>query len=491
MVLSSLALLSKLLVSLIIVMAPMQSMELNPIEMFVIDYLSHYLKLPVPDFHREMYDDAYRLIERGQFKYLLEEAPRSFGKSTIFSIAVPLYCICECEYPEMMTVSRDIKLSRKWLRFIKKELLTNELLIQDYGIRKGKEWQKDYFEYKRGDGFEGTFISMSLGMSPRGWRPQLAIIDDPEKGKDARSQTIRESNWEWFTEDFYGMLEADTPLIFIGTRVHPLCLLAKAAKLYNWNHKKFQAVDIDGKSIWPQKWPIEKLMERRKIIGDKAFNAEYQNNPIVSENPIFEEDWFNSYEMDSRTFKQIKRDGLYIVTMVDPAISKKDNADCTAIVTKGATYDRYPDIYTLEVKQGHWSLRDTIREVFLTYENFNQRKTLVETVAYQKALADELRLEQEASGLRIGITDVERDKDKERRAHVVSPLYQNGQQFIDYTDRMQKLMMEQMIMFPDDEHDDMCDASVGCDEFFREWMENRSSRRQDTEDDDIRRTYGE
>lgn len=483
------ALLLRLIISLVMVTTPLQEIDLNPIELFVAQYLSHYLKLPVPEFHREMYDDAYRLICRGQFKYLLEEAPRSFGKSTIFSIGVPLYCICECHYPEMMTVSRDQDLSRKWLRFIKRELTSNELLINDYGITKGKEWKKEYFEYRRADGFYGTFVSKSIGSGLRGWRPHFAIIDDPELLKDAKSQTVRESNWDWLMTDFFGMLEDDTPLIFIGTRVHPLCMLARATTLFNWKHKKYQALTHEGKSIWPEKWSEKALEERRRIMGDRHFNAEYQNNPQVSENPIFEQSWFNTYEQDSHTFKKIKREGLYIVTFVDPAISKKEGSDFTAIVTKGATYDRYPDIYTLEVKQFRGSLRDTIREVFLTYDTWQQRHTLVESVAYQKALADELYLEQDARGVRIGVQDVNRDKDKERRAHIVSPLYQNGQEYLDLTNRMQKLMMEQMIMFPDDEHDDMCDASIGCDEFFKDWMERRHSRNTDNRNE-VRRTYG-
>lgn len=435
--------------------------RLNPFEQFVFKYLAHHLKMKVPKFHRELYQAAYNCAIGKEYDRLLIEAPRSFAKSFIFSFFLPLYLMCEAGNAEMIAFSRDRGLAKKFLRYIKSEIQNNVLLHADYGIQPGETWSKEEIEYVRSDGFVGTFMSMSKGMSPRGWHPQLAIIDDPQKTEDARSETVRESDWEWFTKDFAGMMQKQ-PVIFIGTRVHPLCMVAKTADIAGWHHLRFAALTPDGKSIWPQHMNEADLERERKRIGDDAFLSEYMNQPRISENPVFRRDEFKLYSQDSVAFQEMLRKGMYTVTFIDPAISKRDVADYTAIVTVSATLDKHPSVYINECKRGHWSMPEAVNEAFATYERFHQRKTIVESNAYQLALYQQIEVEQNIRGRRINPYEIKQDRDKIRRAHSITRFFQEGRVFFDESDPGQQRLMDELTLFPTGDHDDMVDSLVGC-----------------------------
>ena len=129
----------------------LEPVSLNGIELFASQYLEHYLKCDVPDFHREIYTDL-KALEDGDIKRLLVEAPRDFAKSTVLSVIFPIYLICESDFTELMSFSRAKLLSQRWLDRIKRELERNEFIQEDYGIERNGDWTKGFIQYKRNDG---------------------------------------------------------------------------------------------------------------------------------------------------------------------------------------------------------------------------------------------------------------------------------------------------------------------------------------------------
>ncbi len=446
-----------------------------------VSWLMRYIEFddqePIPEFHLEMSQDL-KTEERVCYK-----APRSYSKSSHAARGFPLWLACE--YPNfvkrvnrglpipvlrphnrLLVVGGGYDLAIENMAWVKEELELNEDLHLTYGNLKGDKWGEKLIHLSNGV----KMRAVGSGARIRGYRPTIVICDDLDDDEEVLNSEIRAKKESWFDKVIINLLDKSGAQCFvIGTDLHPLSLLNHIYNKPTWKSRTFKAYEPDGTPLWPTKWPESKLEARRKEIGDIAFNSEFMNEPIISENPVFLKEWFNYYDPESVAFKGEMRKGLYIVTSIDPAISKKDDADYTAIVTKGATFDPIPKVYTLEVKRGHWSLRDTVREAFLTAEKWNQRETLVETTAYQEALGQELRAEEENRRTNIGVVEIKPDKDKERRAHAVSPMYQNGQQYIDSNDRMQQRMIDEMILFPTGDHDDMVDAAVMSDQRIKDW----------------------
>jgi len=177
------------------------------------------------------------------------------------------------------------------------------------------------------------------------------------------------------------------------------------------------------------------------------------------------------YEDNSEAFREEVKRGLHTVIAIDPAIAKKETADYTAIVTMSATFDATPKYYVRKggVVRGHWTLNQTVMEGIRLYDLFQASALIIETTAYQEALADEFRRYCEDNRRFVNIVEVKPDKDKERRAHVVAPIMERGQIYFDYGDPMTQILIEELILFPTGDRDDLVDAFVYDSTDLKDW----------------------
>ena len=429
--------------------------KLNPIEKFAAVFMSHDLRERVPYFHHEMYELACSDLRR-----IVICAPRSFAKSTVFSKIYPLYQILHGEASRIFIVSATGTLAEHWLSEIRKELESNPRILAHFGDVRTDKWTQSHIVCKRLDGHRCELVAKGAGYQIRGYRPDVVVIDDIETDEGVQSSDQREKLLDWFNKALINTLEKESQLVMIGTLLHPLSLLANVMERDGWRVKKYQAIKPNGKSLWPEKWPIAALEERRLEIGSRAFNSEFQNDPIISENPIFVKEWFKSYEPDSEVFRKHGNGGLHTVIACDPAIAKKENSDFTALVALSATFEHEPKYYVRDVVRGHWPINRQVAEIVRIYDKFTASKVIIETVAYQEALADELRRWCEDNHRHIQILPIKPDRDKERRAHAVAPEVERGQVYFDFNDQGQQGLMTEMMIFPTGTHDDRVDAFV-------------------------------
>lgn len=433
------------------------------------------MKCRVPEFHRELYKLAYEGHKR-----IVVAAPRSFAKSTVFSKIYPLYQILNGNIKRIMIVSSTAMLAEHWLREIQKELTENKYILADYGDVKTDKWASDYIICSvRGRKVEVQAKGRAYQM--RGWRPDLIVLDDLEDDEQVRSEDQRAKLTDWFNKALINTLESSSQLIYIGTILHPLSLLSDVLNREGWVTRKYQAISPDNNSLWPEKWPMPALLERKREIGSLAFQSEFMNEPLITENPIFVKDWIHSFDKEDATFKDARKQGMYVVTGFDPAISRKESADYSGMVTLGATFGKTPKIYVLSVKRGHWPLHKQVYELDENYIKFQVNKIVIETVAYQQALADEFKLYCEEHRRFPNVKEVKPDRDKERRAHVIAPLLERGQVLFDMSDAMTQKLVDEMLVFPTGDHDDLVDAFVYALNDIKAWAKRESQKHKNSE----------
>jgi predicted phage terminase large subunit-like protein len=443
---------------------------LNPIEKFAAVFLMHDLRDRVPLFHHEMYQLACSGLKR-----IVICAPRSFAKSTVFSKIYPLFQILEGTARRIFIVSATGTLAEHWLAQIRTELESNARILMHFGDVKTDKWTQSHIICRRGNGTECELVAKGAGYQIRGYRPDVVIIDDIETDEHVTSSDQREKLLNWFNKALINTLEKDSQLVMIGTLLHPLSLLADVMEREGWEVRKYQAIKPNGKSLWPEKWPLEALETRRKEIGSRAFNSEFQNEPIISENPIFIKEWFKGYEPESEAFKKHGGNGgLHTVIACDPAIAKKEGSDFTALVALSATFEKEPKYYVRKVVRGHWPINRQVAEIVRLYDEYTASKLIVETVAYQEALADEVRRWCEDNHRHIQISPIKPDRDKERRAHAVAPTVERGQVYFDMSDPGQQGLMTEMMIFPTGDHDDRVDAYVYAQADLNNWTHRKS-----------------
>ena len=137
-------------------------------------------------------------------------------------------------------------------------------------------------------------VSVGLGGAITGRGADVLLIDDYIKEiKEALSTTTREYIWNWFTTTAFTRLEPGGTCIIIATRWHHDDLIGRILKhnpggAWDYIHIPAEAMENDllgravGEPLFPERYPIEVLRERKAVLGSFFYNALYQQIP---ENP--------------------------------------------------------------------------------------------------------------------------------------------------------------------------------------------------------------
>lgn len=457
----------------------------NPVADWEAKFISRDRGHPQPEFHLDILDDLmYR-------KRHVVRAPRSYAKTTkirnfILFLMYEQKNIAKGLYPGIYphTAVRYLSYAgekaEELTEQIDTEVTTNEILLNWYGDIRGKTWTQKKQVTKGGF----TFTVAGRGAQVRGFRPTLLICDDLDDDEEVESDERLEKAFRWFDSAVYGTIdEEDYQVFVIGTTLEEVSLLNYIADKPSFSESTYRAyidgVQAEGHELWPSKWPHEKLQRRLDDIKHRAFMSEYMNEPQPSESPIFERNWFQEYDPDSAMFEGLLEKTMFTVACIDPAISKKDGADFSALVSVSATFEDRPRIFVRTVRRGHWSLPRQVTETFKMYDDLCANEVGVEKVAYQAALCDEINRFMEINQRNMEVKAMVPDGDKERRANSVVPYVERSRVYIDPDDPMHKRLVDECVLFKPGKLNikkDIMDAFVYCLLRVKKWEKRREKK---------------
>lgn len=131
----------------------------------------------------------------------------------------------------------------------------------------------------------------------------LLVIDDPHKGRaEAESQLDRDRVWEWYTGVALDRLEPGATIVCTHTRWHPDDLMGRLLKEQSgaWRHINLQAVDEEGRALWPSRWPVE-AFEDQRVNNAYEWFSKYQGTPRARGGRVFNDVHF--YDELPRTYR--------------------------------------------------------------------------------------------------------------------------------------------------------------------------------------------
>lgn len=138
---------------------------------------------------------------------------------------------------------------------------------------------------------------------------------------------------------------------------------------------------------------------------------------------------------------------------VDLAISMKENADYTAIVTLGVD-ELTGYVWIVDVERRRVGFRDALAFIKEKAARWKPESIAIEAVQYQAAVVEELLRSTD-----LPIRRASPDKDKLTRAQGLITRYENG--LVWHDERLPQYFTNELLAFgPDAEHDDMVDAAV-------------------------------
>lgn len=408
-------------------------------------YLGHHLTRPSAAHHIEMFD-AVRSREKG--KRYVWAAPRGHAKSTVMSLAVPLWWLITRAKRHIVLVADTSHQAEMFLAGIIQELENNHELRKDFPLmvvpaldRKGQPvaWRDREIITQAGVRVAAYGAGKAIrGVKTGEYRPDAVVVDDLENDEHVRTAEQRDKLDSWFLRALMNLGDEDTDTYMVGTILHHDSVLARRLKDPAWDARTWQAIDEHGEALWPEKWSITALERKRQEIGSIAFAAEYQNDPTAMGAGIFKDAWFKYYESVP--------EGLSKYAGFDPAISRRETADYSALVKVATDGER---IYVLDAFEDRLSLRE--QEQRLISRCGDCALVGIESNAYQVVLAEELMFNSS-----LPIREIHAHKDKVTRAMQLSAQVESGRVMFDRY-RHQDLI-RQMLDFPAGAHDDLVDS---------------------------------
>lgn len=386
--------------------------------------------------------------------------PRGHGKSKMLSGYIT-WLIVNNPNLRIILASESDKKAMVFLRSIRNTIEYNPIIKKYYGELKGTPWSDHEIELstRTEHHTEPTLMSVGSGSGQiTGLHSTHLYLDDLVSFASARSQTQREKDLDWYKTSLMPVPLADSKIGVLGTRYHPSDLYQFLIDDLKYSVLKMPAIDPEtGKSLCEWLYPLKKLEQKRKELGSQIWHLQYMNDvSLLQEGNIFKYEFFKFYDLllkkdeviINRDNKSIKIKKIHIG--VDPAISQKDTADFTAITILGMGEDN--KLYVLDTIKGHWTFTQQKQKIIELDNIWNPNKIVIEDVAYQKALIQELRA---IGGLPI--KEIRPVRDKISRAMEVSPWFENNNIFFN---KKQQDLIDELLLFPDSTHDDMVDSLV-------------------------------
>lgn len=166
-----------------------------------------------PAAHHRFFIQKLQDVADGKIPRLMLNLPPGSAKSTYASVLFPPWVMSRRAGFDLIGASNTSTLAENFSRRAMGVARDNAETLQYRLIRESAEqWETDH---------RGRYRATGIGGSIAGTRADGALIDDPTRSRaDAESETVRESQWAWFTGDLRTRLKPDAWIIVIMTRWH-------------------------------------------------------------------------------------------------------------------------------------------------------------------------------------------------------------------------------------------------------------------------------
>ena len=374
------------------------------------------------------------------------------------------------------------------LAWIQNHIYENPAIHYYFSDLEGDKWTKNEFTTSNGCRMIAKGTAQRLrGKKQLSTRYTGIILDDFESELNTKTPEARKQIKDWVTAAVYPAIDFDKGgfLWCNGTIVHYDSFLnglvrnhqmaEKSGEDFAWDLITHKAILDDGTPLWPSRWPIKKLEERKQFFIDSGtpskFYQEYMNQAKSPEDQVFAEEDINDNLYKGHTrfdeqanswyikFEDGSQEYINIYIGVDPASTLGVRNDYSVIMVSGVTSSN--DFYVLEYWRKRVLPMECADEIFKIAKRYKPiRRINIETISYQEMLRNYVHRQSKEQGMFLpgieqGIKGYGNQKKKDRLFEGLQPLFKAGAVHLK---RTQHEFIGELIDFPKGSHDDMIDA---------------------------------
>ena len=393
-------------------------------------------------------------LRDGVINRLCVAMPPRHSKSSMITLAYPLWLLKDDPNLNILIVNNSAGLSEKFgiqLReYIKKIGPDLDLYLSD--VKHSSTYIM--FTDKDGNLYNGSIRLVGASGSITGQDADYIILDDIYSGFDDITPSLLQKRIEWFKTIIEQRIEPHTRLVILHTRWHSEDLQGYLKEKYpdDYSFLEFPAINEDGEPLWPNRYSIDEYRKKQQAMGERQFQAIYQQKPLDLTSDFFHVDRlhfetrFNDYP--------IARCRSWDIASSDDTLG--DQRDYTAGVRMVLTPGNQYWIFPFEHGQYGNDVKNVIR-------NTARLDGAAHTILLEPGTtggASKLLFEEYKTALR-GYNTIQSEPKgtkADRATPFANAVYDGLVHVCINNDEMRELLISQLKSFPNGKHDDIVDA---------------------------------
>lgn len=426
---------------------------------------------PTPPFHRKAWA-LYASEAQAAMIIAPRDHAKSTGLTTVYILAEALFR--NSDYIILVGSTEDN--AAEQLGNITEELVENEDLVRDFGIKKFLRTSNTDVICECTDGHRFRILAKGAEQRIRGklWkgkRPNLLVADDMEDDEQVENPDRRLKFRRWFFRAAKQALSKAGRIRVHGTILHEDSLLSRLRKNRTWKHQFYAAhagFDDFSDILWPERWSEKELRNRRQeFIEDNdapGYSQEFLNNPLDNSEAYLKKDDF--LPMKDADYEEEK----IVCAAADFAVSKADKANRTSFTVGGKDISNL--LHYIDQRVGRWDALEWIDEMFDIQVRWNPEVFWVEDGVIWKAVKSMVYREMQIRDIRINIEAIPSIKDKATRGRSFQRRMRAGQCRFDKRAEWYSGFEHELLRFTgnaaatlDDQFDSAALLSLGFDKF--------------------------
>ncbi|MCK6380845.1 MAG: terminase family protein [Leptospiraceae bacterium] len=344
-----------------------------------------FAKYVDPDFeapsHIQKIAEKLTQVESGEIDRLIINLPPRHGKSLFTSKIFPAWFLGKHPKREIITTAYGADLVIDFTGY-QRNLCESEKYKDIFPKLKVRQDTRARERWMTEDG--GMVIGAGVGGPITGRGADLLLIDDPIKNpEEAVSERIQDNIWDWYRTVALTRLYPKGRIVLIMTRWATNDLAGRLIESQGlkenggaWNILKLPALSETGEALWPERYSSDILFNVRKDMGEKYFSSLYQQEPMDTQERLFDDPVFEEPPGNITNFAYL-----------DPAFGGKDFSALTiGGIDKQADkpqsapiYIAFGDIWRKQIDETYDKVTFYLKEykVSALYVESNQAQTLI------------------------------------------------------------------------------------------------------------------
>jgi predicted phage terminase large subunit-like protein len=293
-----------------------------------------------PAAHHRLICSRLQAVAEGRCKRLMILAPPGSAKTTYTSRLFPAWYFANKPGANIIAASHTASLAEENSGHVQR-IVRSQAGVLAYKLANDA---RDLWHPSTG----GGYLAAGVGGTIRGFRSDLAIIDDPIKSyEEAESETYRNTSWTWFTSDFLSRLTPYGRIVLIATPMHEDDLMGRLLRIQQdqWEVLRLPAIsegegDPLGRPEGTPLWSDDRYGYGQRLLELQA----------AAEREGRTRDWYGQYQGRPRPPEgaMFKPQNMPILDLI-PRVSVKVRAwdfgatakgDFTVGLLLGRTYDQ-------------------------------------------------------------------------------------------------------------------------------------------------------